>query len=52
MWSYLLTILLPTELVLVAAAIWLWRRRTPMAVGILVTRAQMAVPVAVSLTTR
>ena len=52
MWSHLLTVLLPTELLLVAAAIWLWRRRTPMAVGILVTCAVMAIHVAVTLATR
>jgi hypothetical protein len=52
MWSHLLTILLPTELLLVGAAIWLWRRRTPMAVGILVTCAFMAIHVAVSLASR
>jgi hypothetical protein len=52
MWSHLLTILLPTELVLVFAAIWLWRRRTPMAIGILVTCALMAIHVAVSLASR
>ena len=40
---HLLTILVPTELVLAGAAIWLWRhRKAPVAVGILATGLAMA----------
>ena len=49
MWSHLLSVLAPTELVLIIAAVLLWKRRTPVAVGILVTCAAMAVHVAVTL---
>jgi hypothetical protein len=42
-WTHLLTILVPTELILVAGAIWLWRnRRAPVAVGLLATGLVMA----------
>jgi hypothetical protein len=43
MWTHLLTIVLPTELILVGAAIWLWRnRKAPIAVGLLATGLVMA----------
>jgi hypothetical protein len=49
MWSHLLSVLAPTEVVLIIAAVLLWKRRTPVAVGILVTCAVMAIHVAVTL---
>jgi hypothetical protein len=52
MWSHLLSVLVPTELVLIVAAVLLWKRRTPVAVGILVTCAVMAIHVGVSLASR
>ena len=52
MWSHLLSVLLPTELVLIVAAVLLWKRRAAVSVGILVTCAVMAIHVAVTLASR
>jgi hypothetical protein len=49
MWSHVLTVILPTELIVVVAAILLWRRqRAPIAVGMLLTGLVMGVHVIVS----
>ena len=51
--SHLLSVMLPTELILVVAAILLWRRkRAPVAIGLLVSAVLMAAHVAVSLVWR
>jgi hypothetical protein len=49
MWSHLLSVLMPTEVVLVIAAILLWKRRAPVSIGILITCAVMAIHVGVTL---
>ena len=49
MWSHLLSVMLPTEVVLIVAAVLLWKRRAPVSIGILVTGAIMAIHVAVTL---
>ena len=49
MWSHLLSVLMPTEVVLIIAAVLLWKRRAPVSIGILVTCAVMAIHVAVTL---
>lgn len=53
MWSHLLTILLPTEIILVIVAVLLWKRRqAPIAVGILLTGFVMAAHIVVHFVTR
>ena len=53
MGSHLLSVLLPTEAILVVAAIVLWRRKlAPIAVGLLATAFVMAAHVAVTLANR
>jgi hypothetical protein len=52
MWSHLFSVLVPTEVVLIIAAVLLWKRRAPVSVGILVTCAVMAIHVAVTLASR
>lgn len=53
MGTHLLTILVPTELILAGAAIWLWRhRKAPIAVGILATGLVMAGHIVVFLVQR
>ena len=53
MWSHLLSVLFPTEAILVIAAIMLWRKKhAPIAIGILVTCFVMAAHVVVTLTSR
>jgi hypothetical protein len=53
MWSHILSVILPAELIVVAAAILLWRRhRAPIAVGLLLTGFVMAAHVVVSLVIR
>jgi hypothetical protein len=53
MWSHLLTVLLPAEVIVVVAAVLLWRRRyAPVAVGLLLTGFVMAAHVAVMLVMR
>lgn len=50
MWSHLLSVALPAEVILVVAAIILWRRKlAPVAVGLLVTGFVMAGHIVVSL---
>jgi len=53
MWSHVLTVILPTELIVVVAAILLWRKqRAPIAVGMLLTALVMGVHVVVSIAIR
>jgi hypothetical protein len=53
MWSHILTIMLPVEIILVVAAIVLWRRqRAPVAIGLLVPAVGMAAHVAIFLSSR
>jgi len=53
MWSHVLSVVVPAELIVVVAAILLWRRqRAPMAVGLLLTAAVMAAHVVVIFASR
>jgi hypothetical protein len=53
MWSHILTIMLPVEVIVVVAAIMLWRRqRAPVAIGLLVPAVGMAAHVAIFLASR
>jgi hypothetical protein len=53
MWSHVLTVILPTEVIVVVAAILLWRRnRAPVAVGLLVPALLMGAHVVVFLVSR
>ena len=53
MWSHILSVILPTELIVVAAAILLWRRqRAPLAIGLLVPAVGMAAHLAMFLASR
>jgi hypothetical protein len=53
MWTHVLTVILPTEIIAVVAAVWLWRRRkVPVAAGILATAGLMAVHVVITVATR
>jgi hypothetical protein len=53
MWTHILTVILPAELIVVVAAIVLWRKRhAPIATGLLLTGFVMAAHVAVMLVTR
>jgi hypothetical protein len=50
MWTHILTVILPAELIVVVAAILLWRKRhAPIAAGLLLTGFVMAAHVAVML---
>jgi len=52
MWTHILTVILPTEIIVVVAAIVLWRKqRAPIAVGMLLTALIMGVHVVVSIAT-
>jgi hypothetical protein len=53
MWTHVLTVILPTELIAVAIAVFLWRKRqAPVAIGILATALLMAGHVVVTLAMR
>jgi hypothetical protein len=53
MWSHVLTVILPTEVIVVVAAILLWRRkRAPVAVGLMVPALVMGAHVVVFLVNR
>jgi len=53
MWSHILSVILPAEVIVVVAAILLWRKkRAPVAVGLLLTGFVMAAHVVVSLVSR
>jgi len=53
MWSHILSTILPVELIVIVAAIWLWRRqRAPVAIGLLVPAVGMAAHVAIFLANR
>jgi hypothetical protein len=53
MWSHILSVILPAEVITVAAAIWLWRRqRAPVAIGMLLTGFVMAAHVVISMASR
>ena len=52
-WTHILTVVMPTEAVVVVAAILLWRRkRAPVAIGLLVTAFVMGAHIVVHLVTR
>jgi hypothetical protein len=52
MWSHILSVILPAEIIVVVAAIVLWRRKlAPIAVGLLLTGFVMAAHVAVTVAT-
>jgi hypothetical protein len=53
MWGHILSTILPVELIVVTAAIWLWRKhRAPVAIGLLVPAVGMAAHVAFFLASR
>jgi hypothetical protein len=53
MWSHILSVIVPTEVIVVLAAILLWRRKlTPVAIGLLVPAVGMAAHVAIFLAGR
>ena len=53
MWSHILSVILPTEVIVVAAAILLWRKqRAPVAIGLLVPAVLMGAHVVVFLATK
>ena len=53
MWSHILSVIVPTELIVVAAAILLWRRRrAAVAVGLLVPALVMGAHVVIFLVSR
>jgi len=52
MWSHILSVILPAEIIVVVAAIVLWRKqRAPIAVGMLLTGFVMAAHVVVTVAT-
>jgi hypothetical protein len=53
MWTHILSVILPAELIVVVAAVLLWRRKlAPVAVGMLLTGFVMAAHVVVTMTAR